>query len=165
MISLYQQKWFFLLREQRTMSKRLIEWFCPTFFLKKKVYNLNERSQVAVFNLSPAAISQHRKKFSRTLLFPQSTGDFPVYNLAKNNDFSRHRMVSSVTDSLLTQHFSFHPFPPPSSDAPIMGVRGNVLKWKKATAARLDHIFVHTSEMLIELVIPVLSIVWKEKWI
>lgn len=112
MISLYQQKWFFLLREQRTMSKRLIEWFCPTFFLKKKVYNLNERSQVAVFNLSPAAISQHRKKFSRTLLFPQSTGDFPVYNLAKNNDFSRHRMVSSVTDSLLTQHFSFHPFPP-----------------------------------------------------
>lgn len=30
---------------------------------------------------------------------------------------------------------------------------------KKATAARLDHIFVHTSEMLIELVIPVLSIV------
>lgn len=105
-------KMVFLLREQRTMSKRLIEWFCPTFFLKKKVYNLNERSQVAVFNLSPAAISQHRKKFSRTLLFPQSTGDFPVYNLAKNNDFSRHRMVSSVTDSLLTQHFSFHPFPP-----------------------------------------------------
>lgn len=84
----------------------------PHFFFKKKVYNLNERSQVAVFNLSPAAISQHRKKFSRTLLFPQSTGDFPVYNLAKNNDFSRHRMVSSVTDSLLTQHFSFHPFPP-----------------------------------------------------
>lgn len=111
--------------------KKTNRMILPHFFFKTKVYNLNERSQVAVFNLSPAAISQHRKKFSRTLLFPQSTGDFPVYNLAKNNDFSRHRMVSSVTDSFLTQHFSFHPFPPPSSDATIMGVRGNVLKWKK----------------------------------
>lgn len=130
----------------------------PHFFFKKKVYNLNERSQVAVFNLSPAAISQHRKKFSRTLLFPQSTGDFPVYNLAKNNDFSRHRMVSSVTDSLLTQHFSFHPFPP-FQRCNYNGGEGQCSEMKKATAARLDHIFVHTSEMLIELVIPVLSIV------